>query len=43
MAAQTIWLSPTDWITGDPSLKISYPFVFHPSPTVSCIEPGDFK
>src|SRR5215471_401034 len=40
---KTIWLSPTEYVTGDPSLEISYPFVSHPSTIVSCTAPGDFK
>src|SRR6266498_2412176 len=40
---QTIWLSPTDFVTGDPSLRISYPFVSHPSTIITCTAPGDFK
>jgi hypothetical protein len=40
---QTIYLSPTDFVTGDPSLVISYPFVSHPSTLVTCTVPGDFK
>jgi hypothetical protein len=40
---QTIWLSPTAYVTGDPSLRISYPFVSHPSTVVTCISPGDLK
>ena len=40
---QTIWLSPTNFVTGDPTLRVSYPFVSHPSTVVSCTAPGDFK
>jgi hypothetical protein len=40
---QTIWLSPTDFVTGDPTLKMSYPFVSHPSTVVTCTIPGDLK
>jgi hypothetical protein len=40
---QTIWLSPTNFVTGDPTLRVSYPFVSHPSTIVSCTAPGDFK
>src|ERR1700720_2338257 len=39
----TIWLSPTNYVTGDPTLRLSYPFVSHPSTTVACTTPGDFK
>jgi parallel beta-helix repeat protein len=40
---ETIWLSPTEYVTGDPSLEISYPFVSHPSTIITCTAPGDFK
>ena len=40
---QTIWLSPTDFVTGDPTLQISYPSVSHPSTIVTCTSPGDLK
>ena len=40
---ETIWLSPTDYVTGDPSLRISYPFVSHPSTIVTSTAPGDLK
>jgi hypothetical protein len=40
---QTIWLSPTNYVTGDPTLRVSYPFVSHPSTIVTCTTPGDYK
>src|SRR6267378_3652556 len=40
---QTIWLSPTEYLSGDPTLKISYPYVSHPSTIVTCTVPGDLK
>lgn len=40
---QTIWLSPAGFVTGDPTLRASYPFMSHPSTIVSCTTPGDFK
>jgi hypothetical protein len=40
---QMIWLSPTNFVTGDPTLRVSYPFVSHPSTIVGCTAPGDFK
>src|ERR1700674_684925 len=40
---QTIWLSPTNYVTGDPTLRMSYPFASHPSTIVTCTTPGDFK
>jgi hypothetical protein len=40
---QTTWLSPTNFVTGDPTLRISYPFVSHPSTVVTCTAPGDLK
>lgn len=40
---QTVWLSPTDYVTGDSSLRISYPSVSHPSTIVTSKTTGDFK
>ena len=40
---QTIWLSPTNYVTGDPTLRVSYPFVSHPSTIAACTAPGDYK
>jgi hypothetical protein len=40
---QTICSSPTEYVSGDPSLVISYPFVSHPGTVVTCKEPGDLK
>jgi hypothetical protein len=40
---ETIWLSTTGFVTGDPTLKISYPFVSHPGVVVTCTAPGDLK
>jgi hypothetical protein len=40
---ETIWLSPTNYVTGDPTLRVSYPFVSHPSTIVACTTPGDYK
>ena len=40
---ETIWLSPTEYLTGDPTLVISYPFVSHPNTIITCTAPGDFK
>src|SRR5262245_62925818 len=41
---QTIWLSPTEHVTGEPTLQISYPSAGHPSTIVTCVgTPGDFK
>lgn len=39
----TIWLSPTNYVTGDSSLQISYPYVSHPGTIVTCATPGDLK
>jgi hypothetical protein len=41
--AKTIWLSPTAYVTGDPSLQLSYPYVLHPATEVKCSSPGDLK
>lgn len=40
---QTIWLGPTDYVTGDPSLQITYPSSHHPSTVVTSRTTGDFK
>jgi hypothetical protein len=39
----TIWLSPTGYVTGDPTLRIGYPFESNPDTVVSCTAPGDLK
>jgi hypothetical protein len=40
---QTIWLSPTEYVTGDPSLNVSYPFVSHSETVVTSQSIGDLK
>src|SRR5229473_8259455 len=40
---QTHWLSPTGYVTGDPTLQISYASVSHPGTIVTCTSPGDLK
>jgi hypothetical protein len=40
---ETVWLSPTGFVTGDPTLQISYPFVSHPGTVVTCTAPSDLK
>src|SRR6266568_1217992 len=40
---QTIWLSPTGFVTGDPLLEISYPFVSHQDTVVTSKTTGDLK
>lgn len=40
---QTISFSPTAYVTGDPTLRISYPFVSHPSTVITCTSAGDLK
>jgi parallel beta-helix repeat protein len=39
----TLWLSPTDFVTGDQSLRIAHPSVQHPGTVVTCTSPGDLK
>jgi len=41
--AETIWFSPTAYVSGDPSLQLSYPYVLHPATEVKCSSPGDLK
>jgi hypothetical protein len=43
MTNNTIWLSPTDFVTGDSTLQISYPYVSHSNTVVTCTTPGDLK
>ena len=43
MGNSTIWLSPTDFVTGDTTLQISHPSVSHPNTTVTCSSSGDMK
>ncbi len=40
---QTVWLSPTNYVTGDPTLRVSYPFASHPSTVITCTSPGGLK
>jgi len=42
MATDILWLSPTDFVTGDNSLTLSYPSVT-PSAVVKARTPGDLK
>src|SRR5262249_49825678 len=37
------WLSPTGFVTGDPILQISHPFVSHPNTVVTSKTTGDLK
>ena len=40
---QVIWLGPTEYVTGDRSLRIEYPSVNHPGAIVTSKIAGDFK
>jgi hypothetical protein len=40
---ETIWLSPTAYVTGEATVKMSYPFASHRSTVVTCATPGDLK
>src|SRR5690348_9887566 len=40
---QTLWFSPTEYTSGDPTLQLSYPFLGHPGTMVTCTAPGDLK
>jgi len=40
---QTIWLSPTDYVSGDTSLSIDYPSIHHSSTIVTSETIGDDK
>jgi len=43
MSAQTLWISPTEWISGDPTLRLGYPSVQHPAVEITATAPGDLK
>jgi hypothetical protein len=43
MSTDILWLSPTDFVSGDKSLRISYPSVTHPAVFVNAKTPGDLK
>lgn len=40
---QTLMLHSMALVTGDPTIRISYPYVFHPGVFVNVTEPGDAK
>jgi hypothetical protein len=40
---QTLMLHALGFVTGDPTIRIGYPFVFHPGVQVTVTEPGDAK
>src|SRR6516225_3268174 len=40
---ETNWLSPNNYTSGDPSLDLSYPYVNHPSTTITSKTVGDSK
>ena len=40
---QTIWLDPTGFVTGDQSLRVSYPYAAHPGTVISSKTAGDLK
>jgi hypothetical protein len=40
---QSIWFAPTNYVTGDPSLLVSYPSVSHPGTIVESQSTGDLK
>lgn len=40
---ESLMLHALGFITGDPSIRISYPYVFHPGMQVTVSEPGDSK
>ncbi len=43
MSAKTLWISPTEWITGEPTLRLSYPSVHHPAVEITATKAGDLK
>lgn len=40
---QSLMLHGLGFVTGDPTIKIGYPFLFHPGVQVTVMEPGDAK
>lgn len=40
---ESLLLHGVGFVTGDPSIKLNYPFVFHPGLRVTVTEPGDNK
>lgn len=40
---QSLMLHALGFVTGDPSIRIDYPYVFHPGLQVTVSEPGDSK
>lgn len=40
---ESLMLHSLGFVTGDPSIKIDYPYVFHPGLQVTVSEPGDAK
>ena len=40
---ESLMLHGVGFVTGDPTIKISYPFTFHPGMQVTVTEPGDSK
>ena len=41
--SQTLMLHSLGLVSGDPTIRIGYPFVFHPGVQVTVTEPGDAK
>jgi hypothetical protein len=37
----TIWFSPTEYASGEPTFQLSYPSGTHPGTYVTCTSPGD--
>lgn len=40
---ESLMLHGVGFVTGDPTIKLSYPFTFHPGMQVTATEPGDSK
>ena len=40
---ESLMLHGVGFVTGDPTIKLSYPFTFHPGMQVTVTEPGDSK
>ncbi len=43
MSTRTLWISPTDWVSGDATLRLSYPSAAHPATEITATAPGDLK
>ena len=43
MPTKTLWVSPTDWVSGEATLRINYPSVERPATEITTTARGDLK